>query len=137
MWIGFAVGSAFFAGITSILAKCGIKETDSNVATALRTIVVFFFSWIMVFLVGSEEELFEVSGKTYLFLVLSGLATGASWLCYYHALQDGPASIVVPIDKMSILVTVAFSYVVFGERLSKKAWIGLVLLSAGTLVMLL
>lgn len=91
----------------------------------------------MVFLVGSEEELFEVSGKTYLFLVLSGLATGASWLCYYHALQDGPASIVVPIDKMSILVTVAFSYVVFGERLSKKAWIGLVLLSAGTLVMLL
>ena len=131
------VGSALFAGLTSILAKCGIRKTDSTVATAIRTIVVLIFSWAMVFLVGSQNQLGSIGGKTLLFLVLSGLATGGSWLCYYRALQDGPASLVVPIDKLSILVTVLFSYVVFHEKLSRRSALGLVLLVGGTLVMLL
>ena len=131
-----AVGSALFAGLTSILAKCGIRKTDSTVATAIRTIVVLIFSWAMVFLVGSQNQLGSIGGKTLLFLVLSGLATGGSWLCYYRALQDGPASLVVPIDKLSILVTVLFSYVVFHEKLSRRSALGLVLLVGGTLVML-
>lgn len=133
----FAVGSALFAGLTSILAKCGIRKTDSTVATAIRTIVVLIFSWAMVFLVGSQNQLGSIGGKTLLFLVLSGLATGASWLCYYRALQDGPASLVAPIDKLSILVTVLFSYVVFHEKLSRRSALGLLLLVGGTLVMLL
>ena len=133
----FAVGSALFAGLTSILAKCGIRKTDSTVATAIRTIVVLIFSWAMVFLVGSQNQLGSIGGKTLLFLVLSGLATGASWLCYFRALQDGPASLVVPIDKLSILVTVLFSYVVFHEKLSRRSALGLLLLVGGTLVMLL
>lgn len=137
MWLMFAVGSALFAGLTSILAKCGIRKTDSTVATAIRTIVVLIFSWAMVFLVGSQNQLGSIGGKTLLFLVLSGLATGASWLCYFRALQDGPASLVVPIDKLSILVTVLFSYVVFHEKLSRRSALGLVLLVGGTLVMLL
>lgn len=137
MWLMFAVGSALFAGLTSILAKCGIRKTDSTVATAIRTIVVLIFSWAMVFLVGSQNQLGSIGGKTLLFLVLSGLATGGSWLCYYRALQDGPASLVVPIDKLSILVTVLFSYVVFHEKLSRRSALGLVLLVGGTLVMLL
>ena len=137
MWLMFAVGSALFAGLTSILAKCGIRKTDSTVATAIRTIVVLLFSWAMVFLVGSQNQLGSIGGKTLLFLVLSGLATGGSWLCYYRALQDGPASLVVPIDKLSILVTVLFSYVVFHEKLSRRSALGLVLLVGGTLVMLL
>ncbi len=137
MWLMFAVGSALFAGLTSILAKCGIRKTDSTVATAIRTIVVLIFSWAMVFLVGSQNQLGSIGGKTLLFLVLSGLATGASWLCYYRALQDGPASLVAPIDKLSILVTVLFSYVVFHEKLSRRSALGLVLLVGGTLVMLL
>lgn len=136
MWLMFAVGSALFAGLTSILAKCGIRKTDSTVATAIRTIVVLIFSWAMVFLVGSQNQLGSIGGKTLLFLVLSGLATGASWLCYYRALQDGPASLVAPIDKLSILVTVLFSYVVFHEKLSRRSALGLVLLVGGTLVML-
>lgn len=136
MWLMFAVGSALFAGLTSILAKCGIRKTDSTVATAIRTIVVLIFSWAMVFLVGSQNQLGSIGGKTLLFLVLSGLATGASWLCYFRALQDGPASLVVPIDKLSILVTVLFSYVVFHEKLSRRSALGLVLLVGGTLVML-
>lgn len=136
MWLMFAVGSALFAGLTSILAKCGIRKTDSTVATAIRTIVVLLFSWAMVFLVGSQDRLGSIGGKTLLFLVLSGLATGGSWLCYYRALQDGPASLVVPIDKLSILVTVLFSYVVFHEKLSRRSALGLVLLVVGTLVML-
>lgn len=136
MWLMFAVGSALFAGLTSILAKCGIRKTDSTVATAIRTIVVLIFSWAMVFLVGSQNQLGSIGGKTLLFLVLSGLATGGSWLCYYRALQDGPASLVVPIDKLSILVTVLFSYVVFHEKLSRRSALGLVLLVGGTLVML-
>lgn len=137
MWILFAFGSAFFAGVTSVLAKCGIRKTDSTVATAIRTVVVLAFSWLMVFVVGSQDELTALDGKTLLFLVLSGLATGASWLCYYKALRDGLAGIVVPVDKLSILVTVAFSYFVFRERLSKKAAVGLVLIVSGTLVMLI
>ncbi len=137
MWIMFAFGSAFFAGVTSVLAKCGIRKTDSTVATAVRTIVVLIFSWHMVFIVGSQEQITKIDVKTLAFLVLSGLATGASWLCYYRALQDGLASVVVPIDKLSILVTVAFSYIVFKERLSKRSAAGLVLIIAGTLVMLI
>ena len=137
MWLMFAVGSALFAGLTSILAKCGIRKTDSTVATAIRTIVVLIFSWAMVFLVGSQNQLGSIGGKTLLFLVLSGLATGASWLCYYRALQGGPASLVAPIDKLSILVTVLFSYVVFHEKLSRRSALGLLLLVGGTMVMLL
>lgn len=137
MWIFFAFGSAFFAGVTAILAKCGIRKTDSTVATAIRTIVVLAFSWLMVFVTGSQRELAHIEGETLLFLILSGLATGGSWLCYYKALQDGPASIVVPIDKLSILVTIGFSYIVFHEKLTKKAVLGLVEIVAGTLLMLL
>ena len=136
MWILFAFGSALFAGLTSILAKCGIRKTDSTVATAIRTIVVLAFSWLMVFVVGSQGTIGDISGRTLLFLVLSGLATGGSWLCYFRALQDGPASVVVPIDKLSILVTVLFSYLVFHERLTKKSALGLASIVAGTLLML-
>lgn len=222
MWILFAFGSALFAGLTSILAKCGIRKTDSDTATAIRTIVVLLFSWLMVAIVGSAPTITGLSAKTWVFLILSGLATGASWLCYfralqlgdvnkvvpidksstiltivlaflflgegitwlkgaavvlvmawlivcvkgkqhtlkevpkkelgficlsglatggswlcyYKALQDGLASVVVPIDKLSILVSIAFSAVVFHERLSKKAALGLVLIVAGTLMMI-
>ena len=136
MWLFFAVGSAFFAGVTAILAKCGIRKTDSTVATAIRTIVVLAFAWLMVFVVGSQDQIGDIGGVTLLFLVLSGLATGASWLCYYRALQDGPASVVVPIDKLSIPVTVAFSYVVFHEKLTRRSGWGLALIVAGTLAML-
>lgn len=136
MWILFAFGSAFFAGVTAILAKCGIRKTDSTVATAVRTIVVLLFSWLMVFVVGSQDQLGSIDPNTWLFLILSGLATGASWLCYFRALQLGPASAVAPIDKLSILVTVAFSRLVLGERLGRRAALGLGLLCAGTLGML-
>lgn len=135
MWIGAAVLSAFFAGITAVLAKCGIRKTDSDVATALRTVVVLIFSWVMVFLVGSQKTIGEISGISLLFLVLSGVATGASWLCYYYAIQNGTVSVVVPIDKMSILVTVVFSYLYLKEKINKKAAAGLVLMLAGTLLM--
>lgn len=137
MWLIAAFGSALFAGLTSILAKCGIKKTDSNVATAVRTIVVLIFAWLMVFITGVQNGILAASAKTWIFLVLSGLATGASWLCYYKALQDGPASIVVPVDKLSIVITVIFSGVVFHERLSRKALVGLLLIVSGTLLMLL
>lgn len=136
MWILFAFGSALFAGLTAILAKCGIRKTNSTVATAIRTIVVLVFSWGMVFVVGAQGTIGRIRGETLLFLVLSGLATGGSWLCYYKALQDGPASVVVPIDKLSILVTVLFSYVVFQEKLTKRSAAGLIAIVAGTLLML-
>ena len=136
MWILYAAGSAFFAGITSILAKCGIQKTDSTAATAVRTIIVLIFSWIMVFIVGSQDTITNLSVKTWIFLILSGLSTGASWLCYYRVLQDGPASVVVPIDKLSILVTIAFSYIVFKEKLSKKSGPGLLLIVLGTFLMI-
>ena len=132
-----AFGSALFAGLTSILAKCGIRKTDSTVATAIRTIIVLLFSWAMVFIVGSQNQLAALDGRSLLFLVLSGLATGASWLCYYRALQDGPASVVVPVDKLSILVTVLFSFLVFHERLTRRSAIGLAAIVAGTLLMLI
>ncbi|BDZ79432.1 EamA family transporter [Claveliimonas bilis] len=204
MWILFAFGSAFFSGLTAILAKCGIQKTDSTAATAVRTIIVLIFSWIMVFIVGSQDTITNLSVKTWIFLILSGLSTGASWLCYfralqignvnkvvpidksstiltmllafvffhegftwlsgtaviiksqngnyficlsgiatggawlcyYRALQDGPASVVVPIDKLSILVTIAFSYIVFKEKLSKKSGPGLLLIVLGTFLMI-
>lgn len=137
MWILFAFGSALFAGLTAILAKCGIRNTDSNVATALRTGVVLVFSWLMVFMVGAQSEIRDISAKVLIFLILSGLSTGISWLCYYRALQTGPASVIVPIDKLSILVTVAFSYIVFHEKLSLKSGTGLLLIVVGTLTLLI
>lgn len=197
MWLIMAVLSAFFAGITSILAKCGIKKTDSDAATAFRTSVVLLFAWIMVFIVGSYHTISTITAKSLLFLVLSalfaaltsilakvgiagvesnlgtairtgvvfvmawlivfmkgkqtqlkqidkkefaylslsGIATGSSWLCYYYAIQNGIVSVVVPIDKLSIVIAVTFSYIVFKERLSKKAFIGLLLMVFGTLIM--
>lgn len=135
MWVFFAFGSALFAGLTAVLAKCGIKKTDSDIATAIRTGVVLVFSWLMVLIVGSAGSITALVGKTWLFLVLSGLATGGSWLCYYKALQDGLASVVVPIDKLSILVSIGFSAAVFKERLSKKSAAGLFFIVAGTLMM--
>lgn len=137
MWILFAFGSALFAGLTAILAKCGIRNTDSNVATALRTGVVLVFSWLMVFVVGAQSGIRDISAKVLIFLILSGLSTGISWLCYYRALQTGPASVVVPIDKLSILVTIAFSYIVFHEKLSLKSGTGLLLIVGGTLTLLI
>lgn len=137
MWILFAFGSALFAGLTAILAKCGIRNTDSNVATALRTGVVLVFSWLMVFVVGAQSGIRDISAKVLIFLILSGLSTGISWLCYYRALQTGPASVVVPIDKLSILVTIAFSYIVFHEKLSLESGTGLLLIVVGTLALLI
>lgn len=128
--------SALFAGLTAILAKCSIRKTDSDAATAIRTIVVLLFSWLMVWIVGSGPTITSLSAKTWIFLILSGLATGGSWLCYYKALQDGLASVVVPIDKLSLLVSIGFSALVFKARLSKKAALGLGLIVAGTLLML-
>ena len=136
MWILFAFGAALFAGLTAILAKIGIKNVDSNVATAIRTIIILIFSWLMVFIVGSFNTISDISNKTLIFLILSGLATGGSWLCYFKALQDGEASVVVPIDKLSILVTVAFSYVFLKEKLNKKSFIGLIMIVIGTLILL-
>ena len=136
IWFIAAVLSAVFAGVTSILAKCGIRKTDSDLATALRTIVVLAFSWIMVLIVGSVNTITAIEPQSLLFLFLSGLATDASWLCYYYyAIQNGTVSVVVPIDKLSILITVVFSCFVFGEKLSKKALAGLCLMLTGTLLM--
>ena len=137
MWLGLALLSALFAALTSILAKVGIEGVNSNLATAIRTGVVLLMAWGMVFLTNAQGGIPAISTKSWLFLILSGLATGASWLCYYKALQDGLASVVVPIDKLSILVSIGFSAVIFKERLSKKAAIGLALIVAGTLMMLI
>ncbi len=134
-WFLYAAGSAVFASLTSILAKVGISGVESNLATAIRTGVVLVMAWLMVYVTGKQTMVKKVSARELGFIAASGLATGASWLCYYRALQDGPASIIVPVDKLSILVTVLFSYIVFGERLSKKAWAGLLFIVAGTLVM--
>lgn len=136
MWILFAFGSAIFAGITAVLAKCGIKETDSTVATAIRTIVVLAFSWIMVFTVGSQHGITMVNGKTWLFLVLSGLATGASWLCYFRALQLGDINKVVPIDKSSVILTVLLAFIFLREEISLAKGIGVVVLGIGTFLMI-
>ena len=134
-WMIYAVFSAIFAALTSILAKIGISGVESNLGTAIRTGVVLVMAWIIVFAKGKHKEIRYIDKKELLFIALSGLATGASWLFYYYAIQNGIVSVVVPIDKLSIIVTVAFSYFVFKEKLSKKATIGLCLMVAGTLLM--
>lgn len=136
-YVLYAVGSAVFAALTSILAKVGITGVESNVGTAIRTSVVLGMAWLMVFLKGKQPQLRHLNRRELVFLFFSGLATGASWLCYYYAIQNGVVSVVVPIDKMSVLLTVGFSYFVLGEKLSKKAAAGLGLMAAGTLVMAL
>ena len=134
-WMIYAVLSAVFAALTSIIAKIGISGVESNLGTAIRTCVVLLMAWIIVFSKSKQKEIKHIDKKELLFISLSGLATGASWLCYYYAIQKGIVSVVVPIDKLSIVVTVAFSYFVFKEKLSKKAFIGLCLMVAGTLLM--
>ena len=136
-WMLYAFGSAIFASLTAILGKIGIQGVESNLGTAVRTGVVLVMAWAMVLVTGRAKEVRQVPGREMIFICLSGIATGASWLCYYHALQDGPASVVAPIDKLSILVTVAFSYLVFRERLTRRSGLGLVLIVAGTLAMLI
>ena len=136
MWLLFAVGSAFFAGVTAILAKCGIQRTDSTVATAIRTIVVLIFAWIMVFVVGSQDQLRDIGQMTLLFLILSGLATGASWLCYFKALQLGDVNKVVPIDKSSTVLTILLAFLLLGEPIGLFQGIGVVLIGAGTFLMI-
>ena len=134
-WFIYAVLSAVFASLTAILGKIGIEGVDSNLGTAIRTTVVLVMAWFMVFVTGEQKEVRDVEKKELLFICLSGLATGASWLCYYRALQEGPASVVVPIDKLSMLITIAFSYIVFHEKLTKKAALGVVLITAGTILL--
>lgn len=134
-WMIYAVLSAVFAALTSVLAKLGISGVESNLGTAIRTVVVLVMAWGIVFAKGKQKELGRLDKRELLFISLSGIATGASWLCYYYALQKGAVSVVVPIDKLSILVTVAFSYIVFKEKLSKKAFVGLSLMVIGTLLM--
>ena len=136
-WLLYAIGSAVFASLTSILGKIGISDINSNLGTAIRTIVVLVMAWIVVFVTRKQHTIKDIDKKSWIFLVLSGFATGGSWLCYYRALQTGPASVVVPIDKLSILVTIAFSYIVFREKLTAKAGIGLVLIVAGTFLLLI
>ena len=135
-WLLFALGSAVFASLTAILGKIGIEGVESNLGTAIRTCVVLVMSWVMVFVSGKQREVRHISRREMGFICLSGLATGASWLCYYRALRDGLASVVVPVDKLCILVTVLFSYLVFREKLSRRAWLGLAGVVAGTLLLL-
>lgn len=137
MWWIFAILSSVFAALTSILAKVGIDGVNSNVATAVRTCVVVFMSWLMVFVTHSQGGLSEISKKSWIFLILSGLATGASWLCYYRALQMGEASKVVPIDKMSTVLTLVLAFTFLHEQFTWKSMIGCVLITAGTLFMVL
>lgn len=136
MWMVYAIGSSFFAGITAILAKCGIKKTDSDVATAIRTVVVLAFSWIMVLITGSAGTISTISTKTLIFLILSGFATGASWLCYFHALQKGDINKVVPIDKSSTVLTIFLALIFLGEGLSFGKVVSVVLIGAGTMLMI-
>ena len=136
MWMLYAIGSSFFAGITAILAKCGIKKTDADVATAIRTVVVLLFSWIMVWITGTGSSITELSNKTLLFLILSGFATGASWLCYFHALQKGDINKVVPIDKSSTILTILLALIFLGEGLSMKKAGAVLLIAIGTMLMI-
>ncbi|MDD6615159.1 MAG: EamA family transporter, partial [Lachnospiraceae bacterium] len=136
MWIIYAVGSSFFAGITAILAKCGIKKTDSNVATAIRTVVVLIFSWLMVLITGTWSGITQISGTTLLFLILSGLATGASWLCYFHALQIGDINKVVPIDKSSTVLTIILALIFLHEGLTWGKVVSTLLIGVGTMLMI-
>ena len=137
MWMIFAVLSAVFAALTSILAKIGIEGVNSNLATAIRTIVVVIMAWGMVFLTHAQNGLADISKKSWIFLILSGLATGASWLCYYKALQMGDASKVVPIDKLSVVITLILAFVFLHEQFTAKSLIGCILIGAGTLIMVL
>lgn len=137
MWVIFALLSAVFAALTSILAKVGIEGVNSNLATAIRTGVVLVMAWAMVFLTHAQTGLDQIDKKSWLFLILSGLATGASWLCYYRALQLGEASKVVPIDKLSVVITLVLAFVFLHEKFTAKSLIGCVLITAGTLVMVL
>ncbi|MBP1562886.1 MAG: EamA family transporter [Oscillospiraceae bacterium] len=137
MWLLFAALSAVFAALTSILAKIGIENVNSNLATAIRTIVVVIMAWGMVFLTHAESGLSEISRKSWIFLILSGLATGASWLCYYRALQLGEASKVVPIDKLSVVLTLILAFIFLHEEFTAKSLIGCILIGAGTLIMVI
>ena len=136
-WLIYALGSAVFASLTSILGKVGMQNINSNLGTAIRTVVVLIMAWIVVFVSKKQDTIKNIDNKSWIFLTLSGFATGGSWLCYYRALQTGPASVVVPIDKLSILVTIGFSYIVFHEKLSLKSGVGLMLIVVGTLVLLI
>lgn len=136
MWLLFAVGSSFFAGITAILFKCGIKNTDSNLATAVRTIVVLLFSWFMVLIVGSQSQISQIDARTLFFLVLSGLATGASWLCYFRALSKGEVNKVAPIDKSSTVLTIVLAFIFFQEGISLEKGIAVIAIFAGTMLMI-
>ena len=137
MWFVFAILSAVFASLTSILAKVGIEGVNSNLATAVRTVVVVVMAWVMVFVTNNQGGLVSISRKSWIFLILSGLATGASWLCYYRALQIGEASKVVPIDKLSVVITLVLAFVFLHEKFTMKSLIGCVMITAGTLVMVL
>ena len=137
MWALFAILSAVFAALTSILAKIGIEGVNSNLATALRTVVVLAMAWGLVFLTNQQNGIVEISKKSWLFLILSGLATGASWLCYYKALQMGEASKVVPIDKLSVVITLVMAFIFLHEQITTKSLIGAILITAGTLIMVI
>ena len=137
MWFLFAILSAVFAALTSILAKVGIEGVDSNLATAIRTCVVVVMAWVMVFITSAQGGISSISRKSWIFLILSGLATGASWLCYYKALQMGEASKVVPIDKLSVVITLVLAFVFLHEEFTAKSLIGCVLIGAGTLIMVI
>lgn len=134
-WLIYAVLSAVFASLTSVLGKIGIEGINSNLGTAIRSTVVLFMAWGMVFVTGKQKEIRKIEKKELCFISLSGLATGASWICYYRALQEGPASVVVPIDKLSMLVTIAFSWIVFHEKMTKKGAVGVLLITAGTVIL--
>ena len=137
MWLVYAIGSAVFAALTSILAKIGIDGVGSNLATAIRTMVVVVLAWVMVFITNQQSGIMEISKKSWIFLILSGLATGFSWLCYYKALQSGSASKVVPIDKMSVVITLILAFAFLHEQMTWKSIVGCVLITAGTLFMVL
>ncbi|MHB9336462.1 EamA family transporter [Fusobacterium polymorphum] len=137
MWFVFTILSAIFAALTSILAKIGIEGVNSNLATAVRTIVVVLMAWFMVFITGNQNEIVDISKKSWIFLILSGLATGASWLCYYKALQLGEASKVAPIDKLSIVITIVLAFIFLGEQITLKTLIGCCLIVIGTFIMIL
>ena len=137
MWFIFAILSAIFAALTSILAKIGIEGVNSNLATAVRTIVVVLMAWFMVFITGNQNGIVDISKKSWIFLILSGLATGASWLCYYKALQLGEVSKVVPIDKLSIVITIVLAFIFLGEQITLKTLIGCCLIVIGTFIMIL
>ena len=137
MWFVFAILSAIFAALTSILAKIGIEGVNSNLATAIRTVVIVFMAWLMVFITGNQNGIVDISKKSWIFLILSGLATGASWLCYYKALQLGETSKVVPIDKLSIVITIILAFIFLGEQITLKTLIGCCLIVTGTFIMIL